>query len=127
MESRLYLDTHILVWLYAGMRERLSARARRYLESHELLLSPMAHMELDYLREIGRIRLGASEVVSDLQNRLGISYGETEFLAVARMAARVSWTRDPFDRMIAAQAMADNVSLLTADEKMRANFELAIF
>jgi PIN domain nuclease of toxin-antitoxin system len=47
--------------------------------------------------------------------------------ALGQAAADLSWTRDPFDRLISAHAIVANAPLITADETIRANLSLAIW
>jgi hypothetical protein len=49
MASLIYLDTHVIAWLYAGQTERIPAAARKAVNESELLISPMALVELQYL------------------------------------------------------------------------------
>ena len=53
METIAYLDTHLVVWLYAGQVELIPHSVREILENSNLLLSPMVDLELEYLFEIG--------------------------------------------------------------------------
>ena len=46
---------------------------------------------------------------------------ESDFARVAAVAARLSWTRDPFDRLIAAHALADDLLLITRDRNRLEN------
>ncbi len=46
---------------------------------------------------------------------------------VTQAAAPLSWTRDPFDRLIAAHAIVANAPLVTADRTIRENLPLAIW
>ena len=50
-----YLDTHVAVWLHAGLIEKLSLEAKRQIEANDLLLSPMVLLEFLYLYERERI------------------------------------------------------------------------
>ena len=52
-----YLDTHVVVWLAAGKISQITPKAQALIETADLLLSPMALMELEYLYELKRIRL----------------------------------------------------------------------
>ena len=55
----IYLDTHVVLWLYLRRGEALSERARHSIEYEpEILISPMVLLELDYLHEVGRTTLG---------------------------------------------------------------------
>jgi|GEM_PF-300751 len=82
------------------------------------LISPMVALELDFLREIGRVREPASTVLTALEAELGLITDHTSFDRVVSAAASLSWTRDPFDRLIAAQAQAAGARLLTRDRSI---------
>jgi len=125
--ATLMLDTHVVAWLYAGKIEKVPAAAQRRLESDTLLVSPMVGLELEYLHEIGRLRERSQVVVADLRQRLGLRVAEAPFVLVASAAAELSWTRDPFDRLIAAHALACETSLLTADTTMHKHLALAVW
>ena len=51
----IFLDTHVLVWLYEGLIEKFPKTIQNKLNSLELFISPMVELELDFLHEIGRI------------------------------------------------------------------------
>lgn len=119
-----HLDTHVAVWLVAGERRRLrpvQARIRR----SALFLSPVALLELEFLREIGRLRGPVSEVWKILNEDYGVRLADAELGGLCGQARQLSWTRDPFDRLIAAQAMLADALLLTADESMLARCPVA--
>jgi PIN domain nuclease of toxin-antitoxin system len=82
----------------------------------------MALLELEYLHEIGRTRTGASEVLAHLSSTVGLRLAEHPFTAVAYAAARQRWTRDPFDRIIVAQAELAEAPLITKDDTILANY-----
>jgi PIN domain nuclease of toxin-antitoxin system len=123
----IHLDTHVLVWLYAGTIDRLSPLAADLINESELVISPMVGLELQYLHEIGRLREPGTTVVSDLVARLGIRTATTSFAAVVASAHALHWTRDPFDRLIVGQSLAEGVSLLTADGRIREHIPTAIW
>jgi PIN domain nuclease of toxin-antitoxin system len=123
----IHLDTHVVCWLYAGRLDLLSPAAREALKRHALAISPMVGLELQYLREIGRMRHGPKRVIAALHADLGLSLSDLPFAAVAARARSFSWTRDPFDRLIAAEAALARARLLTRDEHLRRNFRLAFW
>lgn len=123
----LYLDTHAAAWLYAGRSELFPAAARRAIEERSLLLSPAVLLELEYLYEIGRTDRAGAEVVAELGEQLGITLCTLPFPSVARTAARQSWTRDPFDRLIVGQAAAAGAALLTKDRTIHRHFPRAVW
>ena len=114
----IHLDTHVLVWLLTEQRTRLPAGVRQLLESQQLLVSPMVELELTYLHAIGRITRPADEVLAAVRPTLGLNVSSAPFSSVVAAAATLSWTRDPFDRLIAGTSLADRCELLTADETM---------
>lgn len=123
-----YLDTHVAVWLHDGLVERLSAEAARQIEANDLLLSPMVVVELEYLRARKRIRTKPVEMITYLAATFGIGVCGLPFPAVALSSLGISWTSDPFDRLIVAQAAANhNAMLISADTLIRAHYRRAVW
>ena len=127
METVTHLDTHIVVWLYAGEVERLPREAQANLETHDLRISPAVVLELQYLFEVRRVTEPAQSVVTALEGSLGLSVSTLSFQRVVAIAVEQTWTRDPFDRLIVAQAQAEGVSLVTADKLIRRHYPRALW
>ena len=106
----IYLDTHIVVWLYAGLLEKFSQSIQTILNENEILISPIVRLELEYLYEIERVREPAHVLVADLADRIGLRVCEKDFNAVVSQAIKLTWTRDPFDRLIVANAALNAIS-----------------
>ena len=123
----LYLDTHVVVWLYAGLPEYLSERARMALEEGELLVSPMVELELEYLFESERITEHARPILDYLSRKVGLSVSKEDCADVMTTACSLRWTRDPFDRIITAEAMLTDAPLLTKDRSIRENYARALW
>lgn len=123
----IYLDTHVVVWLYGGLTEELSLDAMNAIETNELLVSPMVRLELQYLCETGRILAKPDTILSALATELGLATCALAFPAVVQKALSLNWTRDPFDRIIVAQAVAGKRRLLTRDQTIHKNFARAIW
>ncbi len=123
-----YLDTHIAVFLYAGAVEELSMEAKRQIEANDLLLSPMAFLELEYLFQRRRTSVGAVALYAALNASFGVSLCQFPFPAVALASLNVIWTNDPFDRLIVAQASANHEAMLiTRDREIRQRYPRAIW
>ena len=45
----IYLDTHVVVWLYAGETSKLSQAAEELINTNDLLISPIVLLEMNYL------------------------------------------------------------------------------
>ncbi len=127
MAGVVYLDTHVVVYLYQGTVDRLSPAARRAIEDHELLVSPAVVLELEYLHEIGRLAPNASRVAGALARDVGLQVCPLPFPTVVEQALGEKWGRDPFDRLIVAQAKAKGATLVTKDEKIRRHYPQALW
>lgn len=121
----IYLDTHVVVWLYAGDAARLSEPARDLINDNDIALSPIVRMELQYLYEIQRITVTAEEIVSDLSERIGLKICDKPFNVIISGAFGFSWTRDPFDRIIVSHASVNNNILVTKDQTILDHYENA--
>jgi PIN domain nuclease of toxin-antitoxin system len=105
------LDTHAAIWLAQGHR-----RARPLHAFPRVHLSPASVLEIQFLAEIGRVRLaaglGPEAVARDQRWKLDEPPAGRWFEA----ACDVGWTRDPFDRLLAAHARVRGWKLATADD-----------
>ncbi len=121
----IYIDTHVAVWLYTGQVEKLSDRAQESLNENEIYVSAVVRLELQYLKEIERITANANEIVLDLSNRIGLKICDKSFNSIINRSMDLIWTRDPFDRIIVANAALNNVPLLTKDRKILDHYDKA--
>lgn len=118
----IYLDTHAVVWLYIGLQEKFSEAGKSLLDHEELLISPIVRLEITYLYEIGRLTKTSSTILEDLLARIGLRISPIDFEAVVKQAEKQNWTRDPFDRIIVAQASLDNAILLSKDRLIKKHY-----
>jgi len=124
----IYLDTHVVLWLYLRKGAGLSGRARQLIEYEPLILiSPIVLLELDYLHEIGRTTLGSTHVFNYLYQRIDLQVCQKSFIDVVREASQLPWTRDPFDRIITAQSAIDRNTLITKDKTIQENYKYAVW
>ena len=123
-----YLDTNIVLWLAAGKVNRLSSKARGLLGRSELLLSAMAYLELEYLHELGRTRFRAGDLLKKVEYETKLRLCDLPFSTIASAALDEKWTRDPFDRMIVANAKANGFAwLVSADEVIRKQYPRTVW
>lgn len=124
----IYLDTHVVVFLYQKDKGLFSDRALGMIEdAKSLAISPLVLLEMDYLKEIGRLRISGKEVFGYLSGRIGLSLDNERIAAAVEQASGLSWTRDVFDRLITAQASLTDSVLLTKDRKILENYPRAVW
>lgn len=111
------LDTNVLIWLSSDT-SRISAGVLSKLEDFdsELCVSAVSYWELAIKQGLGKI---TAEIHFD---RIVEKHGMRELAITSRYASALKGLpaihSDPFDRMLVAQAMADNLTLVTADRRL---------
>jgi len=114
---KLLLDTHVLLWA-ASWPDRLSADARAQLDDadNELLFSAASFWEIAIKRGLGRQDFQV-EPRALRRGLLDNGYGELAISSAHAVAVDMlpPIHRDPFDRILVAQALTEGVTLLTAD------------
>ena len=123
----IHLDTHVAAWLYAGRSDLFPPRVRVHLEGEELVVSPMVLLELQYLFEVGKATEPSRTVMAALHLVLEVRVCTLSFESVAAAALAFDFTRDPFDRLITAQADVAEASLITKDRKIREFYPRAVW
>lgn len=124
----IHLDTHVVIWIHAGRIDDVPVALRERLGSDDVAVSPMVEVEMAFLHEIGRI--GPPEhALGALRRVIGLRTDQTPFDHVSRVAAEehLALTRDPFDRVIAAQAVVAGADLATKDRTLRAHLDRAVW
>lgn len=119
------LDTHLMVWLYQDPHTLIPSPVRRRLEAEPLGLSPFVRLELQYLSEVGKLTVSPETIVDELTPKLELAWTDPPAALVCQAALAMSWTRDPFDRLISAQATATGTPLVTRDRTIRKHLPLA--
>jgi len=115
---KLLLDTHLLLWA-AGQPDRLSQTARDLIDadSSELIFSTASLWEIVIKRSLGREDF---KVDARLLRRglLDNGYGELPIASehVVAIDTLPPLHKDPFDRVLIAQALVEGIVLLTTDE-----------
>ena len=119
---RLLLDTHTLIWAVSGA-SYLSAPARDAIDDpgNEVMVSAVSAWEAATKHRLGRLESGDlvvsqfSEIVRELRaSELAVTV--THGLVAGGFSVD---HRDPFDRMLAAQALLERAALVTSDQAFR--------
>jgi PIN domain nuclease of toxin-antitoxin system len=107
------LDTHAVIWVAQGHR-----RVRSLQKGHPLYLSPASVLEIQFLAEAGRLRLNPGRSLDDLAADDRWRLDEPPSARWFVLACELGWTRDPFDRLLAAHAQLRGWKLATADDRL---------
>lgn len=116
------LDTHFVIWILTD-----SSRLRKYrwIERHRPWgVSPVSLLELQFLSEVGRISLNTSLFFAALATDARFVVDDPPLYSIVRHALTLKWTRDPFDRLLAAHSASRRVPLCTADATLRRHHSL---
>lgn len=73
METRLYLDTHVVVWLYDSEIDKLSKKASNLIDSSIIYVSEFVRLELQYLYEIKRIIKEPDTILRYLEDEIELN------------------------------------------------------
>lgn len=113
---RLLLDTHFLLWTVLGSR-RLADYP--WLEDYRPWgISPVSFLELQFLAEVGKLEIRSAEFTEAVGEDPRFQVDEVPLLALIEHALVLAWTRDPFDRLLAAHSVARRVPLCTLDRRI---------
>lgn len=123
----LYLDAHIILWLYDGLVEKLSESTKSAIENSTLYLSPITFLEVQFLHEIGRFHPTAQQAYHALEKDIDLQMSRLPFDRIVAEALTIHWTRDPFDRLLVAEVIESKARLITKDTEIRKHCSLAIW
>lgn len=113
---RVLLDTHLLLWALSSP-SKLSKRARQRIDSSEVFASAASIWEISIKSALGKLEADPAEVLAGIEPA-----GFNHLAIVGEHAAEVVKLppihKDPFDRLLVAQARAEPMILLTDDETL---------
>lgn len=116
---KLLLDTHALLWS-ATAPDRLAPDARAALEdgTHDVMVSIVTAWEIAIKQSLGKLDLArpAEKWLPDVLTRTGFEVAELSLSAALRVRSLAWHHRDPFDRLLIAQALDDGFTIVTHDE-----------
>lgn len=117
---RLLLDTNVVVWLLLGARERVSSTAVEALEDERnaVALSAASVWEIAIKRSLGKLVIADGWAAALARLR----FDPMPITAIhAGAVEHLPWHhRDPFDRLLVAQASVERCAIVTADDRLRA-------
>lgn len=127
MESLIFLDTHAVIWLYSGDLDLFSKKVLKQIEEGRVCISHIVKLEIKFLYEIGRIKQTPDVIIEALTDEIGLTFSKNNFDRIINQAVHFDFTRDPFDRIIVADACISNSFLVSKDEFTRKNYKNTIW
>lgn len=121
------LDTPVVFWLYTEETDGLPAKARYLLDTEELRAAPVIAPELQAMCEVNDLGEDARAVLAELGRTHELEPVSVPANDITDAARGLAWATDPIDRMNAAYAVALGARLLTPDETLLANLDLAVW
>jgi len=119
---KLLLDTHTFIW-WDGEPDRLSPRALALCQQteNELILSVASLWEIQVKLQLGKIELAIPlpRLVESQRQSNGLQLLPVEAAHVFALDALPAVHKDPFDRMLVAQARADDLRIVTKDAAIK--------
>ncbi|MDN5850280.1 MAG: type II toxin-antitoxin system VapC family toxin [Nitrococcus sp.] len=120
-QRRLLLDTHVFIWWLTD-NERIGPKARALITDpeNEIFVSAISGLEIAIKRSKGQLEIldGAYEL-EPLVEICGFEHLPVTFFHGERSGALPPHHRDPFDRVLIAQAQAEGMTLLTDDRQIK--------
>ena len=115
---RVLLDTHLLLWALASP-SKLSQKTRQRIESSEVFASATSIWEISIKSALGKLRADPKEVMSAIEPA-GFDHLHIIAAHAAEVAELPHIHKDPFDRLLVAQARFEQMILLTDDDALGA-------
>ena len=110
---RVLLDTHLLLWALASP-SKLSRRVRQRIESSEVFASAASIWEISIKSALGKLQASPAQVLAGIEPA-GFDHLPINGEHAAKLADLPPIHRDPFDRMLVAQASVEPMILMTDD------------
>ena len=118
------LDTHFLIWIVSNSR-----RLKKYpwLNSYQPWgVSPVSLLEIQALAEVGRGTIDNPRFSEEVMADSRFEVDDVSLTAVILRSLQLTWSRDPFDRFIAAHSLLRRVPLCSVDEAMLQNHKVMV-
>ncbi len=122
---KVLLDTHIAIWLMRDAAELSAAARREIAAASDVFVSSASIWEATIKAGIGKLPVDPARLQSQLL-LAGVQPLPVTWAHAVALRALPMHHRDPFDRMLIAQAMSEPLHLLTHDAALRAYSDLVI-
>jgi PIN domain nuclease of toxin-antitoxin system len=116
------LDTHALLWFISN-DTKLSSKAKSIIENadNDIILSAAIVWEISIKAKIGKIRLHKEldQLIAEILKQYNFTPLAITIPHVIRVNSLPDIHRDPFDRVLVAQSISEDIPLITADPQIK--------
>ena len=123
----IFLDTHAVIWLYSGQLDLFNPKVLKLINTEQVCISHIVKLEIQYLYEIKRVKYESGIIIDTLIDEIGLMFSDNSFDTIVREAIHLSFTRDPFDRIIVADASINNSKLISKDRNLKKHYKKTIW
>jgi len=123
----IFLDTHAVIWLYSGQLDLFNPKILKLINTEQVCISHIVKLEIQYLYEIKRVKYESNLIIDTLIDEIGLMFSDNNFDSIVRQALQLSFTRDPYDRIIVADASINNSKLISKDRNLKKHYKNTIW
>ena len=123
----IFLDTHAVIWLYSGQLGLFNPKVLKLINTEQVCISHIVKLEIQYLYEIKRVKYESNLIIDTLIDEIGLMFSDNNFDSIVRQALQLSFTRDPYDRIIVADASINNSKLISKDRNLKKHYKNTIW
>ena len=123
----IFLDTHAVIWLYSGQLDLFNPKILKLINTEQVCISHIVKLEIQYLYEIKRVKYESNLIIDTLIDEIGLMFSDNNFDSIVRQALQLSFTRDPYDRIIVADASINNSKLISKDRNLKKHYKKTIW
>ena len=120
--QKLLLDTQVFLW-WLNDDQRLGNEAKELIsnQNNEIFISAVSGWEISIKRRLGKLK--APEYLNEIVEKAGFEHLPVTFLHGETAVGLPMYHRDPFDRMLVAQAQVEGLILISSD-KLISRYEI---
>ena len=89
----IYLDTHVVIWLYEGLVDRLSKKAIQMIEENDLIISAMVSLEIQLLYDTKKISQSPHVILNGLEKDINLTVCDLPLNDIIQKANNLLWTQ----------------------------------
>lgn len=118
---KILLDTHVFIWIATNNKLSETATSAFLDNGHELYFSIASYWEMAIKVGLGKLTLaeGWIQAVNDIMSKNGIQWLAMTTAHCQQLTMLPHLHGDPIDRMLIVQALVEEMTLMTADAKIR--------